>query len=274
MKLRTIFGNMARFALNSEYRSKCSEKIKTRGEKLRLSCIPRFTAAETNILGRPVKMVDTASFLYIFGEVFEREIYRFKAATESPRIIDGGANIGLSTIYMKQLYPQSHITAFEPDEAVYNVLKENMATFGFEDVECIRKALWNSDTSLDFLHEGADGGRFPQAGDTGRISHVPAVSLRPYLRGPVDFLKLDVEGAETEVLQDCEDLLCNVEYLFVEYHSFANKPQTLNRIIDIMAGAGFRLHVLPSSNSPQPFYKLSVHFGMDMQLNIFGFRER
>jgi len=244
-----------------------------RWEKFRLGRTPRYTPARTDILGRPVKMVDAASFLFIYGEVFEEQIYRFKAKTERPRIIDGGANIGLSVIYFKQLYPGSRITAFEPDGSVFEALKENLAAFGYDDVECVRKALWSSETTLDFLHEGADGGRVPQAGDMGSISPVPAVSLRQYLTEPVDLLKLDVEGAETEVLKDCADLLRNVEYLFVEYHSFVNRPQGLNTIIDIMAGAGFRLHIHPPLTSPQPFYERRTHFGMDMQLNIFGFRE-
>ncbi len=269
-----MISRLAKLTSNSDYRKECADRLKLRKEKNRLMAIQRYTDATTNLLGRPVKMVDSASFLYMYEEVFEQQIYKFMAKSDRPRIIDGGANIGLSVLYFKKLYPNSHITAFEPDSHVFEVLKENINTFGYNDIECVRKALWNSETSLEFLHEGADGGRFPQTGDTGRISSVPTLSLRSYLTEPVDLLKLDVEGAETEVLTDCKDLLCNVDYLFVEYHSFANKPQSLDTIIGIMAGAGFRLHIHPPFTSPQPFYRRRVHFGMDMQLNIFGFREK
>src|SRR5688572_3562695 len=43
--------------------------------------------------------------LHTYKELFEDEIYRFTAAHSSPLIIDCGANIGLSILYFKQLYP-------------------------------------------------------------------------------------------------------------------------------------------------------------------------
>ena len=44
--------------------------------------------------------------------------------------------------------------------------------------------------------------------------------LSPYLEGPVDFLKLDVEGSERDVLQELADAgkLALVEQMVVEYH--------------------------------------------------------
>jgi len=255
-----------------DYKSRAS--IRKLREKLRLSGIQRYTPAVTGILGQEIAMVDAASFLFMYGEVFEQQIYKFTAKTARPRIIDCGANIGLSVIYFKQLCPQSQITAFEPDSSVFNVLKENLAVFGYGDVECVPKALWDTEAEHSFLHEGADGGRLPRKEDSGDIRKVPTVRLRSYLNETVDFLKLDIEGAETIVLKDCADLLCNVENLFVEYHSFVNEPQTFNIVIDIMSRAGFRLHIHPPLVSPQPFCHRNIHFGMDMQLNIFGFREK
>jgi hypothetical protein len=88
----------------------------------------------------------------------------------------------------------------------------------------------------------------------------------------VDFLKIDIEGAETETLKDCADRLGNVENLFVEYHSFDGERQTLDTLIGILAGAGFRLHVHSPNASPQPFVHRDLNAGMDLQLNIFAFR--
>lgn len=42
----------------------------------------------------------------------------YGSLSEAPRIIDGGANIGLSVIYFKQLFPRSRTTAFEPDAKI------------------------------------------------------------------------------------------------------------------------------------------------------------
>jgi len=253
-----------RWSLDSGYRTKHRELA-------RLSSLPRYQPTVTEVNGRSIEVVDAASFLFMHGEIFEQQIYCFEASTPQPLIIDGGANIGLSVIYFKELYPESRIIAFEPDEEVFAVLQRNVEKNGYQQVELLQRALWSSETTLSFMHEGADGGRIAEPQDTNCRS-IRTARLRDYLDRHVDFLKLDIEGAETEVLLDCADLLYNVENLFVEYHSFVTRPQTLHTLMEILANAGFRLHIHPPITSPQPFLRRNVHLDMDMQLNIFAFR--
>jgi len=260
--------HLAKLGLKQGYRQKylALQKLKN---------TPRYTLTSTNILGlgTEIELVDAASFLFMYKEVFKQQIYRFKAKNAQPIIIDGGANIGLSILYFKQLYPDSRIIAFEPDDKVFNTLEKNIYKSGFSNIELVKKALWTSETFLEFMSERADAGRVTQLESDRPSYQVPTVRLRDYLTNPIDFLKLDIEGAETEVIKDCQDLLVNVENLFIEYHSFVNEPQTLHLIVNILFEAGFRLHIHPPATSPQPFYHRNVHLGMDMQLNIFAFRE-
>jgi FkbM family methyltransferase len=237
----------------------------------RLEAMPRYQAGSTELLGRPLGFVDAASFLFMYDEIFMRGIYRFESHSETPYIIDGGANIGLSVLYFKQLYPMCRIVAFEPDPQIFEVLQGNLKSFGCTDVALMCKALWSSETSLSFSAEGADGGRVRRMDDQSSIT-VPAITLRQFLKDPVALLKLDIEGAETRVLADCADLLGNVERIFVEYHSFAKERQDLHTLATILANAGFRLHVHPPLTSPQPFVSRRVSHGMDLQLNFFAFR--
>jgi hypothetical protein len=68
-------------------------------------------------------------------------------------------------------------------------------------------------------------------------------------------------------------LLSNVERIFLEYHSFKGKEQSLHRILDILQGAGFRYniqHIGVFSN--HPFEEINSYMGMDLQLNIFAYR--
>ncbi len=234
---------------------------------------PRYTNSSTNLLGTEIELVDAASFLFMYGEIFKQEIYKFKAKHEQPKIIDCGANIGLSIIYFKQLYPNSQIIGFEPDVKVFKLLQKNIQTWGLSQVEIVKKAVWNSETTLEFMSEGADGGRINQLETDKETYQVQTVRLRDYLNEKVDFLKLDIEGAETEVIKDCQDLLKNVQNLFVEYHSFVNQPQTLATLVDSLSKANFRLHIHTPMTSPQPFCCRNVYLDMDMQLNIFAFRE-
>lgn len=141
-------------------------------------------------------------------------------------------------------------------------------------MELINKALWSSETVIKFSSEGSDGGRLsPDELESGSYQ-VPTVRLRDYLNKQVDLLKLDIEGAEIEVIKDCSDLLFNVKNLFVEYHSFANEPQSLNVLVNILTQANFRLNIhTPFVFCSQPFYQHNDYNGIDMVLNIFAWRE-
>ena len=251
----------------------CQREYRTRNRELeRLRKTPRYTRTHTDLLGAKLEIPDAASFLVLYEDLIVREAYRFEANRSEPVIIDGGANIGVSTIYFKKAHPQSRVIAFEPDPEIFKILEQNCKAFGLSGVELIQKALWLSDGFLRFKREGSDAGRVATTSDDGEVIDVPACRLRPYLNEEVDLLKLDIEGAETAVLQDCADLLSNVRHLFVEYHSFVDAPQTLRTICELLNDAGFRVHIQSPMSSRQPFVHRDVYLGMDLQLNIFAFR--
>ena len=88
----------------------------------------------------------------------------------------------------------------------------------------------------------------------------------------VDFLKIDIEGAEFVVLKDIENELYNVDAIFIEYHSMQNKKQNLHEILKIVQDAGFNYHIKEAYTSKHPFMERNLNFGMDLQLNIFCFK--
>ena len=242
-------------------------------EYRRLKNFPRYTPTTASLLGKRIQIIDSLSFIHTKALIFKQEIYRFETERESPRILDGGANIGLSTIYFKRLYPKSRITAFEPEEKAFWALEKNLETFGYRDIELVPKALSAVSGEVRFMHEGADCGRAARPKDHGPMSDVPSLSLNTFLDEEIDFLKLDIEGAETKTLQNCRDRLKNVRRIFVEHHSFVGEKQDLDILVGLLTGAGFRLHFHPSLTSPQPFLKRDSYLGIDLALNIFAFRE-
>ncbi len=254
-----------KLAIQEDYRKKCSALKK-------LKSTPRYTETTTSLLGREISIVDSASFVFMYKEILENQIYKFKANSSTPTILDVGANIGISTIYFKQLYPQSRVIAFEPDPRVFSALEKNIAAFSLTNVELINKAAWSSETILEFMSEGADAGRLVQVDGNKEICKVSTIRLRDYLNQKINFLKIDIEGAETEVINDCQDLLFNVEHIFVEYHSFVNQPQTLSNLLGVLSQANFKFYIDSSVKHQHPFYERGQYMGMDLQLNIFAFR--
>ena len=125
---------------------------------------------------------------------------------------------------------------------------------------------------MQFFREGADAGRMSQPVRNGQSCSVRTVSLKDFLHRPVDMLKLDIEGAETEVLIDCAEELKDVRRIFVEYHSFADQPQRMDELLRVLREQGFRVQVITQFSSPQPLLKQALNLGMDLQLNVFAYR--
>ncbi len=90
----------------------------------------------------------------------------------------------------------------------------------------------------------------------------------------IDFLKIDIEGAEHAVLRDCADNLTNVRNLFVEYHGIYSEMFKLNEILDILVRNNFKYYI--KEGSPvyaKPFWERERKGDYDIILNIFAFRD-
>ena len=136
----------------------------------------------------------------------------------------------------------------------------------------IHAAVWKEDTTVSFSSEGSVGGKMDTSPAEKTIT-VPAIRLRNLLTGKVDFLKIDIEGAEYEVLKDCKDLLHNVESLFIEFHGMRNEDQKLHEILEWVNAAGFRYYIKEAwNNMTHPLLKTYNDY-YHLQLNIFCFRE-
>jgi FkbM family methyltransferase len=212
------------------------------------------------------------SFLWAHHEIWKRQIYHFVTAELQPLIIDGGANVGLSVVYFKWLFPNSRLIAFDADPRVFQTLSENVKSFGLSDVTLYNNAVLTEKIGpVCFRPDGADGGRVDLTAGDGQ-SNVESVSLRPMLQERVAMLKLDIEGAESLVIPEIAGLLKNVERLFVEWHSVPGEPQTLDEILRILAAADFRIYLEAPSGDGNPFSERITVGSYDCMVNIFAYR--
>ncbi len=137
----------------------------------------------------------------------------------------------------------------------------------------INKGLWSSDTLLSFEADGADGGKIVGDGKDLKSFKIEVCNINSFLQEDVDFLKLDIEGAEFEVLNACKKNLRRVKFVFIEYHSFFNENQNLNEILNILRDNEFRIHITsPGLSSISPLNEIIVDNKMDFQLNIFAYK--
>ena len=89
----------------------------------------------------------------------------------------------------------------------------------------------------------------------------------------IDLLKVDIEGAETKVLLDCDDALQRIRYLYVEYHSFSDQDQELHTLLAVLAKNGFRYYVERVGPKHQHPFAGMKPAEMDMQLDIHAIRQ-
>ena len=228
----------------------------------------------TRFLGRKLLVSDSKWYLPVLEEIWQEQIYKFETDNNSPLIIDCGANIGLSVLYWKHLFPHARVIAFEPDKSIYKLLQTNVETFGLTNVDLRPLAVWKSSGILSFAPDNSLGGKLVHGEGVESSVTVETVRLRNLLNQPVDMLKIDIEGAEYEVLQDCADALGNVDKLFVEYHGNASDKQKLHLILQILQDAGFRYHIKDANPIKHPFIKTERSDYLDLQLNISAFREK
>jgi FkbM family methyltransferase len=241
-----------------------------------LAGMPRRTAARVECDGLRLELADAASFLSAHRDIFVDEIYRFPFEHDAPSIVDLGANIGLATLWFKQRYPRARVVALEPDPAIFACLERNVRGNGFSDVELVNQAAWNADTELLFLPDGADGGRAGGPVQDGAPAgmKVKALAIDRFLAGrPIDFLKIDIEGAEDVVIAACRPLLPRVRFVFVEYHARRAAASGLGGIVSALEAANFRLHVENAGARRRPVLGSDASGAFEMQLNVFAWRK-
>jgi FkbM family methyltransferase len=234
---------------------------------------PRYKEENVEFLNYKFKIPDCTSFVYQFGDIFVNEVYKFNNNADSPVIIDCGANIGMSCLYFAQNYPNAKIYAFEADNTIFQILSYNLSNNNIKNVKLFNTAVWINNEDIVFNSEGADAGSI--VNDFKNKQRVKAIRLKEFIEKEeeIDFLKLDVEGAETEIIIDCNEVLKKVKNLFIEYHSILDKPQSLHKILEVLTNSGFRYHMENNSNQSIPFIKRIIYNNMDLQINIFAYKE-
>jgi FkbM family methyltransferase len=240
---------------------------------LRYGSKKRFVARTIRFNKLKIYTPDTLSFIWQYKEIFADESYKFQSDSRNPIIYDCGANIGVSCLYFSRNYPTSTIKAFEADPNIAKILRENLSNNNVKNVEIIDKTVWINSDGVEISLEGADGASIYSKNN---VIKVPSTRLRDLIENEkkIDMLKIDIEGAEHDVLLDCKDSLNKVENIFIEYHSFANSNQNLSDILSILEKNHFRYFIKPVTDRAIPFVNRINKFnpGMDLQLNIYAYK--
>jgi FkbM family methyltransferase len=239
-----------------------------------IKSLKRYQESTVDFLGKNIKFSDNEAFIGMINEIFIKKNYMFNSKTDAPFIIDCGANIGLSAIFFKKIYPKSKIICFEPDPKIFELLKFNLNQFNYNDIQIFNTAVWIRDEKLIFETDKSWGGKIVSDSNNNNTISIDAINFNEYLHEKVDFLKIDIEGAEYDVIKNCSELIIkNVNNIFFEWHSFSNKDQKLGEILSLFEKNNFRYHLKEASPKGAPFIEKRLDQLMDTQIDCFIYKK-
>ncbi|MEP6961136.1 MAG: FkbM family methyltransferase [Acidobacteriota bacterium] len=160
-----------------------------------------------------------SSDVWVFDQLFLYRELDTEFGSEIVRIIDAGANIGLASVYLANRFQGAQILALEVDDGNFGLLVDN--TRPYPKITPLRKGLWCRQTRLriDNPNEYSSAFTVSESPD-GEVEAVGVADLLNDFRWPqVDLLKMDIEGAELEVLSfGSEQWIDRVRVLAIEVH--------------------------------------------------------
>ena len=195
--------------------------------------------------GYNISYLEQSSADHIFSEIFIGDCYPLAENNKDKKIIvDIGANIGLFTFYAKIKFPNSKIFSVEANPDNFKILEKNINENKLRD--CVR--VFNNVCSSSIgkqpfylsTNPGWSSSYNKRGAENGEMIYLEPLSLSKLFQlnniNRVDVLKLDIEGAEYDILLN-DDFLDNypIKELFVEVDKNPrDKKYTFSQLTDLL----------------------------------------
>ena len=217
---------------------------------------------------------------FLCWETFTRGQYRRPGfeLQAGDTVIDVGANIGMFALWTEPQIPRGRLICIEPNPRALECLRMNVCRKGLHNVIIVPAAAGSENGTLEFVchpgweafahSAGVDAPWFYTKSRMGRLTrwllqlslrHAPqAAAAKPIVVqqkrlsrimdelgvATVNFLKIDCEGSEYEVLRSLDAVhWARIERVAIEYHDFG-RGRNHRELIDILRNNGFETEVV------------------------------
>lgn len=152
-------------------------------------------------------------------------------------VVDVGANIGAFTVYAAVVCGASRVLSFEPFPSNYKMLTRNVETNQLRMVTCVNQAVGGNRGMRTLRLNSTDSGSHSLVyGSSGNSVQVECCTLEDVFRQfsltKIDYLKMDCEGAEYEILENSASRIRQIGRISMETHTLPDrKTEDLEKLL-------------------------------------------
>jgi FkbM family methyltransferase len=210
-----------------------------------------------------LKYLDARSALFQYKEYFFDHDIKVNLDNDDV-ILDIGSNVGISALYFHKTFPQNQIYAFEPDPAIFKILKTNLKK---TNIIVQNVAISSKTGTAKFSSQGNDMGALSDLGTT----QVKTIKLSDITKKPIGIMKMDIEGHENELIEEIRLILPQTKILILEHHTLQLEKQKLSKILSLLEKNNFRYYIENAFRRKNIFQK-NPETSFDNQVNIYAIK--
>jgi FkbM family methyltransferase len=222
------------------------------------SVSPKSRTVSLNGQVRELWMRRYGGDIFVFHEVFLSQSYRLPTRwlSDIKTVVDLGANVGFTTLYLSQYLPEARFVCVEPEPSNISLLKHNLRSMR-NRVKVIEGAVADRSGEAWFARSAPSwGGQLVENGVKG--TPVRCYTMDEIIRAAglsvIDMMKVDIEGAEKQLLSGRKDWLRNVKLLIIELHG----DYSIEHFRQDLYGHGFEVFAPSASRGNRMIVALSA----------------
>lgn len=188
-----------------------------------------------------------SSDIFVFRQIFENKEYKplvqliekNNDCSNIKLIVDAGANVGYTAIFLNLFFSAAQLVAIEPDELNAEQINLNFAANSVKNMNVLIAGVWSHDCWLKLYKDkskGQEWGFYVKESDTPTsLRAINILSLSQLSNGEkIDILKIDIEGSEAKLFEDREkasQILSITRYLAIEIHDDMADRQYIQQVL-------------------------------------------
>lgn len=185
---------------------------------------------------------------HIYKEIFVERAYEcLEPVAPGARILDAGAHVGLAALFFLDRYRQARVTSIEANPTTAALLRKNLRRHA-DRVTIVAKALTTHEGHASFFVTpsnltNVNAGLMDREEVEATVAvEVECVDVARVIDGPFAFAKIDIEGAEYDVLMSERFSPALVGSMVVEFHDIDRRREAFDKVLDTLIDErGYRL---------------------------------